>query len=184
MGLYTEPRSEYTLAIDTDSYSGNFEREMFAFIFGIPDTPDGGTRTLTEYTDAAKKAGVEKRLRKDYKYELLDVRLNDPGDDGYHRAYVTICPTPGFFNDGNGTHHEDTEENRKKVGAKRHPAFQSVAIFLEQLPTDKELNYIRERAQAFQTFPSKHSWETRPKILGYRILTATTTWGAREIELL
>lgn len=184
MGLYTEPRSEYTLAIDTDSYSGNFERELFSFIFGIPDTPDGGTRDLSYHADAAKAAGVSKRLRKDFQYELLDVRLNDPGDDGYHRAYVTICPTPGFFNDGKGTHYEDTEENRKKVGPKRHPAFQSVAIFLEQLPTDKELTYIRERAQAFSAFPAKHSWETRPKILGYRILTATTTWASREIELL
>jgi len=184
MGLYTEPRSEYTLAIDTDSYSGNFERELFSFIFGIPDTPDGGTRDLSHYANAAKEAGVAKRLRKDYEYELLDVRLNDPGDDGYHRAYVTICPTPGFFNDGNGTHYEDTEENRKKVGAKRHPAFQSVAIFLNEMPRNKELDYIRERAQAFQSFPKRHDWDGRPKILGYRILVAKTTWEAREVELL
>jgi hypothetical protein len=184
MGLYTEPRTEYTLAIDTDSYSGNFERELFAFIFGIPDTPDGGTRDLSLYANAAKEAGVSKRLRKDFQYELLDVRLNDPGDDGYHRAYVTICPTPGYFLAGEGVHYEDTEANRRKVGAKRHPAFQSVAIFLEQLPTNKELDYIRERAQAFQTFPSKHSWETRPKILGYRILVAKTTWEEREVGLL
>jgi hypothetical protein len=183
MGLYTEPRTEYTLAIDTDSYSGNFERELFSFIFGIPDTPDGGTRDLSLYAKEAKDAGVSKRLRKDFQYELLDVRLNDPGDDGYHRAYVTICPTPGFFNDEKGTHYEDTEENRKKVGAKRHPAFQSVAIFLNQLPNDKELAFIKERMKAFQTFPSKHSWETRPKILGLRILTATTTWSARDLGL-
>ena len=183
MGLYTEPRTEYTLAIDTDSYSGNFERQMFAFIFGIPDTNDGGTRDLSHYMDAAKAAGVSKKLRNDYPYELLDTRMNDPGDDGYHRAYVTICPTPGYFNDGKGEHYADTEENRKKVGAKRHPAFQSVAIFLSELPTDKELAYIKERAQAFQTFPSKHAWETRPKVLGFRILTATTTWSARELGL-
>jgi hypothetical protein len=184
MGLYTEPRTEYTLAIDTDSYSGNFERELFAFIFGIPDTADGGTRDLSLYTEAARAAGVFKKLRKDFEYELLATRMNDPGDDGYHRAYVTICPTPGFFNDGKGTHYEDTEENRKKVGAKRYPAFQSVAVFLSQLPRDGELALIRQRAQAFSTFPSKHSWETRPKILGYRILVAKTTWEEREVGLL
>lgn len=184
MGLYTDSRTEYTLAIDTDSYSGNFERELFSFIFGIPDTRNGGTRDLSIYADAAKAAGVKKQLRKDYEYELLDTRMNDPGDDGYHRAYVTICPTPGYFNDGHGEHYADTEENRRKVGARRHPAFQSVAIFLNQLPTDKELKLIRERAQAFPTFSGKQRWTGSPKILGYRILTAKTTWEAREVDLI
>jgi hypothetical protein len=181
VGLYTETRIEYTLAVDTDSYSGNFERELFSFIFGLPDTPGEGTRDLSYYTKAVEIAEVSEKMPEDFENTLLAVRMHDPGDDGYHHAYVSICPTPGFFNDGHGVHYEDNEKNRRKVGPTRFPAFQSVAIFLQRAPTDEEMKFIKSRVEAFLTYPKEHEWVTRPKILGYRLLTATTTWAAKEL---
>lgn len=181
MGLYIKDREQLTLAIDTDTYSGNFERELFAFVFGVADTPDGGTRDLSYYYmpayEEAKRAGL-----RDLAHSILDVRMNEPGDDGYHPSYVTICPTPGFFNDGDGVHYEDTENNRKTVVEdKRHPAFQSVAIFLQRYPDAKELAFIKERVQLFAQFPKKHDWDHRPKILGLRLLRAKTTWSSEAL---
>lgn len=55
MALYIQDgEDELTLAIDTDSYSGNFERELFAFISGQPDTSDGGTRDFSFYIAQGK----------------------------------------------------------------------------------------------------------------------------------
>jgi hypothetical protein len=181
VGIYTDDREELTLVIDTDSYSGNFEREMFSFIFGLADTPDGGTRDLSYYTKAAEIAEVSGKLPEVFQYELLDVRINDPGDDGYHRAYVTIAPTPGFFN-CEGEHYPDSDKNKHALKKKTHyPAFQSVAIFLQRMPTDAELKFIKDRANKFCDLPKKHEWDTRPKILGFRILRQKTAWSSEAI---
>lgn len=189
MGLYLEPRSELTLVIDTDQYSGNFERQMFAFIFGEPDTPDGGTRDLSYYTHAAKAAGVSDaffdrcRTAEEPAYPILIAeRINDPGDDGVHVSYVTICPTPGWFLVDGGEHYEDTEANRARFPLNvRHPAFQSVAVFLEREPTADELKLIKERAHLFTTFPRKNAWDARPKILGFRLVTQHTTFSSKDL---
>lgn len=178
MGIYVQDREELTLAIDTDSYSGNFERQMFAFITGRGDTPEGATNSNHEHYTKLAEAGWFDEVLDD----LLDVRLNDPGDDGYHRAYVTIAPTPGFFNDGHGEHLEDNEKNRRKVAEKkRHPAFQSVAIFLQRMPTPEELAHIKKRAHLFSDLPKKNPWDARPKILGFRLLRARTTWSSEKV---
>ena len=177
MGLYTHDREELTLAIDTDSYSGNFERQMFAFITGRGDTPDGATNSNHDHYLKLAEAGWFDEVLDD----LLDVRLNDPGDDGYHRAYVSITPTPGFFGN-DGTHYEDNEKNRRKFSEKkRYPAFQSVAIFLQRLPTTEELEHIKKRAHLFADLPKKNAWDSRPKILGFRLLRARTTWSSEKV---
>jgi hypothetical protein len=175
MGLYANDRRELTLVIDTDEYSGNFERQMFAFIFGRDDTSDGGTRDLSYYRDVAIEAGVVDMDG------LLEERINDPGDDGYHFAYVTICTTPGFFN-VDGVHYEENSFNCERFPPDgRHPAFQSVGVFLQREPTDDELRLIKARAKLFTDFPRRHAWDARPKILGFRLLMCQTLWSSRSL---
>jgi hypothetical protein len=177
MGIYTDQDTvEYVRAIDTDLYAGNFEREMFAFIFGLPDTPGEHTSSSgLAYEQKARAGGLSMKVSDRFAEDLLDVRVNDPGDDGLHRAYVTIAPTPGWFNDGRGTHLEDTEENRAKYAA-RYPAFQSVAVFLQRPPTPEEAAIIKDRAAQFSTLPKVHDWDSRPKVIGIRVLCCTSKW--------
>lgn len=177
MGLYTNDREELTFAIDTDSYSGNFEREMFSFITGRSDTPNGATNSNHEYYRKLAEAGWFDEVLDD----LLEVRLNDPGDDGCHMAYVTITPTPGFFNE-NGDHFPDSEKTKRAHEGKRHhPAFQSVAIFLQRMPTPDELAHIKARAHLFADLPKRKPWDSRPKILGFRMLREKITWSSEAI---
>lgn len=178
MGLYINDREELTLVIDTDSYSGNFEREMFMFIMGRGDTRNGATNSNMEHYRKLAEAGWFDEVLDD----LLDARVNDPGDDGVHLAYVTITPTPGFFNDGKGVHFPDSEKTKHKHKDKvHHPAFQSVAIFLQRVPTSDELAHIKKRAHLFADLPKKNAWDSRPKILGFRLLRAKTLWSSEAL---
>lgn len=178
-------REEWSIVIDTDSYSGNFEREMFSFIFGLGDCPGESTRDLSYYRTAAEIAAAWDKMPEDIRLDLLDGRVRDHGDDSVHRSYVDIAPTPGFFNDGNGTHYEDSEKNRRKVPErKRYPAYQSVVVFLRRRPTDEELTIVKQRAEQFCTFPKKNEWDQwshRPKIIGYRLVVAKTTIISRRV---
>ena len=178
MGLYTNDTEKLTLAIDTDAYAGNFERELFMFITGRPDASDGMTNSgMARYQELGKKALPDNSFFD----SLLDQRINDPGDDGIHRAYVTICPTPGFFNVG-GEHYPDADKNKAVLNNKmQHPAFQSVALFLQREPTAEELVYIKKRANLFADLPKKWEWDARPKILGFRLLRARTTWSSKAL---
>lgn len=79
----------YGFIIDTDSYSGNFEREMCAFMTGrVGDCGVGGN-----FTD-----GVE------VMDDVVDVE-----DEGCWRP-VTIYPTPTYYNNGLGFSFRDGEE--------------------------------------------------------------------------
>lgn len=105
---------------------------------------------------------------------LFEERINDPGDDGIHRAYVTICTTPGWLN-LNGEHVPDTVENHAKT---KFQAFQSVALFLEKEPSFEQLAFIKARALAFQTAPKQHKWDSKPGITGFRLLRKRVAWAS------
>ena len=82
---------QYALIVDTDSYSGNFERQMCAYITGQIGECGVGD-------DIAEKALPE--LGKDAAwFEAHSIHKAD--EHGCHRP-VEIHPTPGFFNDGIG----------------------------------------------------------------------------------
>lgn len=100
--------SKYLFVVDTDSYSGNFEREM------------------TEYVVDALQSMIEE-------------------DDIIPEEVVScIYPTPGFYNDGNGEHFPG---DASEPG--RYPAYQSVGIWLERVPTAEEAAVLVSRAKEF-----------------------------------
>jgi hypothetical protein len=81
------PEDYYVFIIDTDSYSGNFEREMCAYLTGMVDNSDVGR----EYTEL-----YEQETGKD-PYEVNEHILFMPGE--YGERPCTIMPTPGKWPD-------------------------------------------------------------------------------------
>lgn len=82
----------YGFCIDTDTYAGNFERELCAYITG----QIGECKVGQADAELAEKELNEEELK------LFDeIITTHPDDHGCHRP-VSIFPTPGFFNDGYG----------------------------------------------------------------------------------
>jgi hypothetical protein len=79
--------------IDTDKYSGNFERFMCGYITGQVGECGVGE---DEATKAKKELGNEE-------IDFFEYHTEHVEDEGCHRP-CSIWPTPGFFNDGKGTH--------------------------------------------------------------------------------
>src|SRR5512135_82994 len=151
-------KSEYVFVVDTDSYAGNFERELSSFVVGRCD--EFGDHRGNPYKEL-----YTKELPADPFDGLIGSRVCDPGDDGIHRAPMDLAPTPGYSNDGRGN------VKKLKPGQKlKYGAFNSVAIFLRRKPTKAELSLLVKRARAFETLPKTKEWEARPKILGCRLV--------------
>ncbi|MEE8383039.1 MAG: hypothetical protein V3R78_14315 [Thermodesulfobacteriota bacterium] len=99
----------YLVVVDTDKYSGNFEREMSAYITGVVGECEVG---LEEKNTARKELGEETI------YWFVHNISQMPDEHNVSRP-CAIRPTPGWFNDGVGNHWQDgadpNEVRRKKI---------------------------------------------------------------------
>jgi hypothetical protein len=84
------------IVVDTNKYSGNFEREMCAF----------ATAQIGECGVGAEEVDEAHPYASWWETHIQQV------EDGCWRP-VAISTTPGFINDGMGVHYKDTPENRK-----------------------------------------------------------------------
>lgn len=177
--------AEWVVIIDTDSYSGNFEREMSAYCTGL----------YGEYVDDyyANQFRIERAISGDDDApfdNIIAYIIND------HEASEScaICPTPGWFNNGVGGHfkdgddeearehyiqncmkesnnnsgvHPDNQSSHKKYylnraeeaktrPVSRCPAFQSVAIFFDEKPTKDQIDIIIGQALKFKEVFEKY----------------------------
>jgi len=142
--------SRFAFVIDTERYAGNFERQMCAYVTGA----------LGECKVGRKERGVFREEVKDH--GIKDFMMNNivrcPDDHGVRRpAYV--YPTPGWFNNGLGSHHRDGDEKAARAAydsyvqeekknqpdstfdygkwkGEKHPAYMSVAIWMSERPSD------------------------------------------------
>jgi hypothetical protein len=92
----------YALIIDTDQYSGNFEREMASYCTGL-EFPRGEEYIMDDIQHA------------DWWEE--HVYLYSADSDDYPEG-CSIWQTPGFYNNGMGWHYVDTPENRELAKVK------------------------------------------------------------------
>lgn len=116
--------------IDTDTYAGNFERELTAWCTGHI----GECCVGKGYADSFREecpAMVD---------AFDDLIIHLPDEYQCYRP-TTIYPTPGWSNDGNGHHTHD------ESGA--FPAYQSVAIFCRERPSADVVYFLRQRALAY-----------------------------------
>jgi hypothetical protein len=183
-------QAHYVFLIDTDSYSGNFERPMTAFITGV----------YGEF-GAQEEAYLMQDEEPDW-YEVMEnLVILLPDERGRLRA-TSIFPTPGWFNDGLGDHFRDedwgdpkvAESYQKRVdqehelhkqlythledppppkefrGPGKHPSYQSVGIYLRERPDDKTTAFMCSRAYQYSKQPKRKPWDVRPKVEGFRLL--------------
>jgi hypothetical protein len=175
--------SEYLFCVDTDSYAGNFERELCAYMTGITGECGVGHEAAKLYEEAG--------------FKPLDDLVGQAQDDHGCWRPAAIQPTPGWFNDGVGNHyresdydeseviktHNENVENyakntiekvyadkeyakkeadrhRKEHTTKRvnkYPAYNSVGIVLTRKPTKEEVEFLKSRAHKFTTERGKKS---------------------------
>lgn len=176
--------------VDTNSYSGNFEREMCAFMTGVVGECEVGAK----YAD---------RFLNEFDEELNFI-TDKPDEHGCYRP-VQICPTAGVWNNGMGfyygagqeelalehwknnmilRHEKQLEELRQttdgdsdvaqkiksdiqKCKETTEPAkntvHQSILIHVHREPTADEIALLKERAELFGK-------EEGIEITGYRLL--------------
>jgi hypothetical protein len=173
----------FLFVVDTDSYAGNFERELCAFMTGQYGECEVGIETAEEALSA-----MPPKLAEEFEMEVQHV----PDDHGCSRP-ATIYPTPGWFNNGlggefpdDGTHEEEaltayqeycereaekkpyaeeegnirhSEEwmRRKQAPLSKNPAYLSVAVPFYKEPTIEAAEWMVERAKKF----AAGEWEGR-----------------------
>ena len=123
--------TEYLFVIDTDQYTGNFERELCAYITGQVGECGVGQIIVDK---------IEKDLELDYVKYIHTHILLKPDEHGCARP-VSIYPTPGWINDGMGNCRQSNEDG--------WPAYMSVAIFFVDEIPDNISAVMQARAHEF-----------------------------------
>ncbi len=202
--MIDNPNVPFMFIVDTNKYSGNFERQMTAYVTGrIGECMVGEPEARIFYQEMGLKDGKDKKFS-DYEqgdwrgislecsYEDFDnpfqfvINLGD--EHGCHRP-TTLYPTPGWFSIGGDCFRDGEEEkalearNKKNAEAKDSPlrkygANNSVAIFMDREPTTEEITILKERAYKFAEFCKTHPNEFEQReisIEGFRIVKKETT---------
>jgi len=179
---------KFIFVIDTESYAGNFERQMTGFCTG-------------KYGDCGvgdKESNIfHKEMKDDDIYTdpdglpLFEGIAQRPDKNGCSRP-TAIWPTPGWFNNGVGGHFKEGQEekaiahrdktyetdaaykDRTKTEFVKYDAFMSVAIFFDEYPSDDEIDLMIERAMRFAAErPDAFDYEIKTPIVitKFRLLT-------------
>jgi hypothetical protein len=148
----------YVFVVDTDHYAGNFERPMVAYMTGAVGECEVGQ----EEADLFEENGLF--------LELTDKTSHELDDHGCARP-ASIWTTPGRYNNGNGKHFDGNP-----TGAGKYPAYESVAAFFSERPTDEEIEFMKQRAHEYveykhQTRPAYFKDESQIRIKGFRLIT-------------
>lgn len=161
-----EIRKTYAFIVDTEDYSGNFERSMFAYLTGEPY--EYYHKNSEAYAEQAQKELPD--TVKNFIQTNLDFQLDDTDDVPTHKNFQ-IWPTPGWSNDGNG--------NYTKVGPKGkvlYPAYLSVAIFFTEIPPKNVLDTLADRARKLCREHKDFMGEASPiKFTGCRLVLVENT---------
>jgi len=183
-------KNEYTapwiFIIDTDSYSGNFERQMCAYATGSVGECGVGDEEAEMFFDETGFDG--------YNYSFGNI-IQPVADERGCRRPCYIWPTAGRLNNGMGTNYNDgdpiPEVNLEKHGYKdaadfkqktgfdpgvgRFPAYESVAIFFERRPSDEDINMMKVRCRTFAATKEDILKKPYCKILGFQLIEQIQT---------
>jgi len=130
----------YIFVIDTNSYAGNFEREMCAHLTGYV----GECGTGEETAEATRRLIPEVAGQLE---ELLEEVRH--GDDDWSSA-VSIYPTPRYCNNGHGGQAVWNDLGPEDREIYKWPAYNSVAIFFHLPPNADLVEIMKARAQTFR----------------------------------
>jgi len=136
----------YRFIVDTEQYSGNFERQMVAYMTGVTADCEVGAEEAKVFAEEE----LEQGKRPYDKYE--EAILFSPDDNGHYRP-VYIWPNDAYFNDGKGNYFKIEE---KQEDQKTYPAYMSVGFSMEEEPTDEDIDLFTRRAKAFPEYVKNH----------------------------
>lgn len=175
--MAVENVTSVVVAIDTDQYSGNFEREMCAFVTGQigecgvgKQFVDGAQEELSEIPLNTVDGESIKTI-----HDWIDCHIAMEMDDRRCERPASIWPTPGRVNNGRGRHFNESELKKESCWAGTHwPAYESVAIFFDEVPPKEVLDVIAARAKHFaENRPDLKPWHGKKiplKLLSIRVL--------------
>lgn len=139
---------EYLLIVDTNLYAGNFEREMTAFATGVLGECEVGDSMLEDFFEAAAAFG--------YGVDPDELDAISPFED-------LMKQKP----DGEGC-------NRPCSISMQHGQHNSVEMYMEQRPSERDLAFITERIRAFPAVIANQQFGTKGlKILGIKLISRT-----------
>lgn len=153
--------------VDTNSYSGNFERQLVAWMTAKAGDDDHGSEIVEE---------VYRTFPPDILVWFDEYTLVASDDRGYER-YADIAPTPGWYNDGKGGHFKEGEGPGGE-----YPAYQSVEVAFDAIPPANVIEFMIERAKVFAATPKGNMarYITPFEILGFRLIeykvSSETLW--------
>lgn len=128
------PQDEKAIVIDTEEYSGNFERDLVAFITGQVGECNVGRKNADRAQD-----DLSPEI-----YHWFDEHVVQTADDHGVLRPASIAPTPGWSNNGDGN------ETKLKPGEKmKYPAYMSVEFVLDDWPTFDVMEVILDRVKFF-----------------------------------
>lgn len=174
----------FIFVVDTEQYSGNFERDLCGYITGTVGDCEVGD-------DMAAIFKEETGYVDESPFHVAQV----PDEHGCCRP-CKIWPTPGWFNNGMGGHYqegqdqenqaledrnkryqEEAEKNPKAGWNERcqnpltkHPAYLSVAIFFMEKPSDDLIEMMIDRAKEFASKLPTKFFKGPFTITGFRLL--------------
>lgn len=129
-------QTSYAVVIDTNQYSGNFERELTGYVTGVYGECEVGSKEAKIFDEDVE----DKELAE----ELGSIVVSRPDDRGCYRP-CAITTTPLRRNNGVGVHYSvDSDDD-----VSGYPAYESVEIYFSEEPTKEMLQLIMDRANAF-----------------------------------
>jgi len=129
--MAAENVTSVVVAIDTNEYSGNFERPMCAFITGQVGDCGVGDELIENALEELAQDTFNNTL------EWIEEHIVSESDDhGCHRP-ASIWPTPGWYNNGMGKHYLDNPSTEEQA-IKDH--YESVKAY-----SAGQLNMVNER---------------------------------------
>lgn len=166
------PQDEKAIVIDTEEYSGNFEREMVAFVTG-------------QVGECGKGQELADQAQDDLSPEVLHwFRENVVPTADEHGVLrpASISPTPGWYNDGKGNHYPDKKKGRNLYKNKKWPAYLSVEFVVDQWPDDHVMEVVLERVQEFcANYGTKYSLMAKFGEVGKPLTLTRVRWEERAV---
>jgi len=143
----------WSFIIDTNSYSGNFEREMTAYVTGAVGDCEVGYQYAEEFKEEEPDS------------DIGSIIYQKSNENGIYRP-CEIATTPGRVNNGTGVH-MDADADEVKNLKQTWPAYESVEIFFSEDPSP-HIDMMKERAVEFASFKDI-------KVVGFRLNVTETT---------